>query len=203
MSTPDRSFLAGVGFLAGAIVLAYACAAGPGEPAAASPKLGRPASDEVVRRMDLTVAADGAGLPAGSGSVAEGRVTFEAKCAACHGPAGGGGELADRLTGGLGSLATAKPIKTVASYWPYAPTLFDYIRRAMPLTAPQSLDDKEVYGLVAYLLSIDGIVAADARLDAQSLARIRMPNRDGFVSLANQDFDGNIERVETPGAKPK
>jgi cytochrome c len=150
--------------------------------------------------MDITVAADGTGLPPGSGTVAEGRATYTAKCVACHGPAGGGGGLADRLTGGMGSLASARPIRTVASYWPYAPTLFDYIRRAMPLTAPQSLHDEEVYGLVAYLLSIDGILTADARLDRQSLSRIVMPNRDGFVSLENQRFDGNIERVKSAKA---
>ena len=144
--------------------------------------------------MDITVAADGAGLPAGSGSVAEGRATYETKCASCHGPVGSGG-IAERLTGGIGSLASARPVKTVASYWPYAPPLFDYIRRAMPLTAPQSLEDAEVYGLVAYLLSIDGIVAADARLDRASLSRIAMPNRNGFVSLERQRFDGNIDRV--------
>jgi len=180
MSMRDRLFLAG------AALLALTGAAGP--------KLGRPAPPEVVRRMDITVAADGTGLPAGSGSVAEGRATFAAKCEACHGPAGSGG-LADRLTGGMGSLTSAKPVRTVASYWPYAPTLSDYIRRAMPLTAPQSLEDKEVYGLVAYLLSIDHIVSPDARLDGPTLAGIAMPNRDGFVSLESQNFDGNVERA--------
>ncbi|MDB5724391.1 MAG: cytochrome c class [Novosphingobium sp.] len=185
---------------AGAVLLTFACA-GPGhvgDPPEGNPKLGRPASQDIIRQMDLTVAADGTGLPSGSGSVAEGRATYDVKCAACHGPAGGGG-AADRLTGGVGSLTAARPIKTVASYWPYAPTVFDYIRRAMPLTAPQSLEDKEVYGLVAYLLSIDGIVAGNTRLDGPALSRIRMPNRDGFVSLANQRFDGNIERVKSAG----
>lgn len=184
-------------------LFAHACASGnaavaPTKVAAApGPKLGRPAEIALIRLMDITVAADGAGLPAGSGSVGEGQATFDAKCAACHGLAGSGG-MADRLTGGAGSLKTAKPIKTVASYWPYAPTLFDYIRRTMPLTAPQSLGDDEVYGLVAYLLSIDGIVAPDARLDAASLSRVEMPNRNGFISLADMDFDGNLDRVEVP-----
>lgn len=205
MSMRDRSLLAGAAALAGAALFALSWAAGSGhadDPLAGSPKLGRPAPPDVVRRWDITVAADGAGLPPGSGSVAEGRATFAAKCAACHGPVGGGG-LAERLTGGKGSLGTAKPIRTVASYWPYAPGLFDYIRRAMPITAPQSLEDEEVYGLVAYLLSRDGIVAADARLDGPGLARIRMPNRDGFVSLADRGFDGNIERVQPAGATRK
>lgn len=161
--------------------------------------LGRPATPDAITHMDLTVAGDGAGLPQGSGSVAEGRATYEARCLACHGPAGAGsvdgGDVGPRLTGGVGSLASAKPIRTVASYWPYAPTLFDYVRRAMPLNAPQSLSDREVYGLTAYLLSVDGIVAADARMDATSLAKVMMPNRDGFVSLEKQRFDGNVERA--------
>lgn len=163
----------------------------------ASPKLGRPAPAEIVQWMDLTVLADGTGLPPGSGSVAAGRATFDAKCASCHGAAGRGG-VADRLTGAVGSLGSAKPVRTVASYWPYAPPLFDYIRRAMPLTAPQSLRDDEVYGVVAYLLSVDGIVKADARLDATSLPRVRMPNRNGFVSLEYKGFDGTLLRA-APG----
>lgn len=165
-------------------------------PQSDGPRLGRPAAAKVVQRMDITVAADGTGLPPGSGSVDEGRAIFAAKCAACHGATGSDG-TADRLNGGVRSLGSAKPIKTVASYWPYAPTLFDYIRRAMPLDAPQSLRDEEVYGLVAYLLATDGIVPAGARLDKASLPQIRMPNRDGFVSLADRDFDGNVERVNT------
>jgi len=193
MSMRDRLLLGGT------ILLLLTAAVGP---PANSPKLGRPAPSDVVRRMDITVAADGTGLPPGSGSVAEGRATYAAKCAACHGPAGAGG-LADRLTGGIGSLASAKPVRTVASYWPYAPPLFDYIRRAMPLTAPQSLADTEVYGLVAYLLSIDGIVAPDARLDGPALSHIAMPNRGGFVSLEPEGFDGNIERVQPAKARGK
>jgi mono/diheme cytochrome c family protein len=154
---------------------------------------GRPATPDVIARMDLTVAPDGAGLPSGSGSVEEGRATFAEKCAACHGPAGTGG-IADRLTGGVGSLTSTKPVRTVASYWPYATTIFDYVRRAMPLTAPQSLTDAEVYGLAAYLLSVDGIVRPGARLDAGSLPKVEMPNRGGFTSLEADRFDGNIER---------
>jgi mono/diheme cytochrome c family protein len=198
MSMRERIILAGAVLLAGAVVLARASGAGShhiGDPPTVRPGLGRPASQDVIRRMDITIAADGAGLPAGSGSVAEGRTTYDLKCAGCHGPAGSGA-IADRLTGGIGTLTSTKPIKTVASYWPYAPTLFDYIRRDMPLTAPQSLDDAEVYGLVAYLLSIDGIVARNARLDGPSLSRIKMPNRDGFVSLETKGFEGNIELVK-------
>jgi cytochrome c len=90
----------------------------------------------------------------------------------------------DRLTGGVGSLATPTPIKTVASYWPYATTVFDYIRRAMPLTAPQTLTNDQVYAVTAYLLSVDGIVPKDAVMDAGSLPKVVMPNRNGFVDAS-------------------
>jgi cytochrome c len=98
----------------------------------------------------------------------------------CHG-AKGEGVIGDRLIGGRGTLTSANPLRTVGSYWPYATTLFDYIRRAMPYNAPQSLSADEVYALSAWILNQNGIVPDDARLDAHSLAAIRMPNRDGFV----------------------
>jgi cytochrome c len=148
--------------------------------AAVSPGLGRVATPEEVKRADISVRPDGDTLPPGSGSVEQGRKVFEAKCQSCHGPQGANGPM-DRLTGGVGSLTTKTPIKTVASYWPYATTVFDYTRRAMPLTAPESLTDDEAYAVTAYILSIDGIVPKDAVLDAKTLPLIRMPNRDGFV----------------------
>ena len=94
----------------------------------------------------------------------------------------GAGKPQDQLTGGVGTLASGKPVKTPASYWPAATTLFDYIRRAMPITSPQSLTNDEVYAVTAYILSIDGVVPADAVLDAKSLPRVKMPNKDGFIS---------------------
>jgi mono/diheme cytochrome c family protein len=151
-----------------------------------SPNLGQAPSAEQLADIDISIPPDGRGLPAGSGSVAQGGMIFAAKCQACHGPNGVGGPN-DRLTGGIGSLATPKPVKTVASFWPYATTVFDYIRRAMPLTAPQSLTNDEAYALTAYLLSVDGIVPKDAVLDAKSLPQVRMPNREGFVSWAAKE----------------
>jgi cytochrome c len=148
--------------------------------ALAGPNLGRPATPDEISRADISVRPDGDTLPPGSGSVRQGEAVFAAKCQSCHGPQGQGGPM-DRLTGGVGTLATKAPVKTVASFWPYATTVFDYTRRAMPLTAPQSLTNDEVYAVTAYLLSIDGIVPKDAVLDARSLPLIRMPNRDGFV----------------------
>ena len=145
-----------------------------------TPMLGHPASLAEVEAWDISIGPDGAGLPPGQGNVEQGRELFALVCQPCHNEAGKG-QPSDRLTGGIGTLATAAPIKTVASFWPYATTLFDYVRRAMPLQSPQSLNNDQVYALVAYLLSVDGIVPATATLDAQSLAAIRMPNRDGFV----------------------
>jgi cytochrome c len=147
---------------------------------ARTPMLGHPASPAVVEAWDISIAPDGTGLPPGQGSVEQGKELFAQVCQTCHNEAGKG-QPSDRLTGGIGTLATAVPVKTVASFWPYATTLFDYVRRAMPLHSPQSLNDNQVYAVVAYLLSVDGIVPATATLDARSLAAIRMPNRDGFV----------------------
>jgi S-disulfanyl-L-cysteine oxidoreductase SoxD len=157
-----------------------------------SPDLGQTPSAQQLADIDISIPPDGHGLPPGSGSATQGAAIFAAKCQVCHGPSGVGGPN-DRLTGGVGSLATPKPVKTVASYWPYATTVFDYIRRAMPLTAPQSLTNDEAYALTAYLLSVDGVVPKDAVLDAKSLPQVKMPNREGFVSWA--------AREQPPGAR--
>jgi cytochrome c len=148
--------------------------------AADGPKLGRELAPDEVRKVDITVAPDGSGLPPGSGSVAAGAAIYAQKCQSCHG-ADGAGKPQDQLTGGVGSLASGKAVKTPVSFWPTATTLFDYIRRAMPITAPQSLTNNEVYAVTAYLLSIDSVVAKDALLDAKSLPQVKMPNREGFV----------------------
>jgi cytochrome c len=142
--------------------------------------IGRAATPAEIKGWDIDIGHDGSNLPPGSGSVERGRVVFSEQCAACHGADGQGG-VGDRLVGGQGTLATAKPVRTVGSYWPYAPTLFDYIRRAMPQNAPQSLSDEDVYAVSAYILQLNGLVPADAVLDAKTLAAIKMPNRDRFV----------------------
>lgn len=163
--------------LAGAAALALAACA----PAAPAQRigLGTTPSAAQIRAWDIDVRADGAGLPPGSGSVAQGKAIYEARCLACHGANGEQGP-APRLAGGRGTLAGKAPVLTVGSYWPYATTLYDYIRRAMPLDRPQSLTPDEVYAVTAYTLHLNGIVGPDAVLDAESLARVRMPNRDGF-----------------------
>jgi len=142
--------------------------------------VGTPVIEADLSAWNIDIAPDGRGLPPGSGDVATGGRIFAAKCAACHG-AKGEGLIGDQLIGGRGTLATANPKRTVGSYWPYATTLFDYIRRAMPYNAPQSLSADEVYAVSAWILNRNGIVPDDARLDAHTLASVRMPNRDGFV----------------------
>lgn len=142
--------------------------------------IGTPVSEAALSAWNIDVAPDGHGLPAGSGDVAHGKDVFAAKCAMCHGAQGQGG-VGDPLVGGRGTLAGAKPLKTIGSYWPYSTTLFDYIRRAMPYDAPQSLSADDIYALSAYLLYLNGVVPESTRLDAQSLPQVKMPNRDGFV----------------------
>jgi mono/diheme cytochrome c family protein len=148
--------------------------------------IGRTATDKEIAGWNIDIGRDGSNLPPGSGTVAHGREVFAQQCSACHGEKGEGG-IGDRLVGGEGTLASAKPIKTVGSYWPYAPTLFDYIRRAMPQNAPQSLSNEDVYAVSAYILNMNGLLAADATLDAKSLSAIKMPNRRMFVSDPRPD----------------
>jgi S-disulfanyl-L-cysteine oxidoreductase SoxD len=142
--------------------------------------IGQPVTEADIAGWNIDVSPGNGGLPPGRGTVAEGRDLYAQACAGCHGEKGDDG-TAPKLRGGQGSLASAKPLPTVGSYWPYAETLFDYIRRAMPFDRPGSLSDGQVYALTAYLLRLNDIVPEDAALDADSLPRIRMPNRDGFV----------------------
>ena len=148
--------------------------------------LGRPATPAEIAGWNIDVGGDGSNLPPGSGTVSHGNEVFDQQCAACHGAKGEGG-VGDRLLGGQGTLATPKLVRTVGSYWPYAPTLFDYIRRAMPQNAPQSLSNDDVYALSAYILSLNGLLPANATLDAKSLAAIKMPNRNMFVGDPRPD----------------
>jgi mono/diheme cytochrome c family protein len=149
--------------------------------AAQAPKFGQPIAPADIALWDISIGPDGAGLPPGRGSVAQGAAVYAAQCQACHGEKGAG-KPNDALVGGIGSLAPDKtPLKTVGSYWPYATTLFDYVRRAMPFQESQSLTSDEVYAVSAYILNLNGIIGANDVLDAQSLPKVTMPNRDGFV----------------------
>ena len=145
--------------------------------------IGRVATPAEVDGWNIDIGRNGENLPEGSGSVSHGHEIFDQQCAACHGTKGEGG-VGDRLVGGQGTIATPKPIKTVGSFWPYAPTLFDYIRRAMPLNESKTLANDEVYALAAYLLQLNGVIGESDRMDAQTLPKVRMPNREGFVGFA-------------------
>jgi len=144
-----------------------------------SPGLGQPVDHAEISAVDFTIMPDGEGLPDGGGDATRGAEVYQRYCFACHGEGGTGG-INDRLVGGQGSLASDAPVKTIGSYWPYATTLFDYIRRAMPYQSPGILSDDQVYALTAYLLFLNDIIAEDTVLDAETLPAIEMPNRDNF-----------------------
>jgi mono/diheme cytochrome c family protein len=148
--------------------------------------VGQPPTGEQIRGLGIAIAPDGTGLPEGSGTAAAGRDLFVSECARCHG-AKAEGDVGPQLVGGQGTLNTPKPVKTVGSYWPYATTVWDFINRAMPFDRPGSLKPPEVYALVAYLLNANGIIGANETMDAKSLPKVKMPNRDGFVADPRPD----------------
>ncbi|HYM29912.1 MAG TPA: cytochrome c [Candidatus Cybelea sp.] len=170
---------ASVLLLAGAMALAGAGASAQGLKFG----YGRTPSAGEIAGWDIDVRGqDGAGLPPGHGSVKEGEKIFGRLCVACHGDFGEGIGNFPALTGGKGSLASDNPLRTVGSYWPYAPTVFDFMRRAMPFNAPNSLTADQAYALTAYVLFLNDLLPADGALDAKSLAGVKMPNRKGFIS---------------------
>lgn len=148
--------------------------------------VGRPATADEIRDLAGAIAPDGTGLPEGSGTAAAGRDVFATQCARCH-AAKGEGDVGPPLVGGKGTLATARPLKTVGSFWPYATTLWDYINRAMPFDKPGLLKPSEVYAAVAYILNLNGIIGDADVMDAKSLPKVKMPNRDGFVADPRPD----------------
>jgi cytochrome c len=151
-----------------------------------APDIGRPATPDEIRNLGAAIAPDGGGLPEGSGSVSAGRGVFALRCSKCHGEKAQG-DVGPALVGGRGTLATPRPLKTVGSFWPYATTVWDYINRAMPFDEPGLLKPPEVYAVTAYILNINGIIPDDSVMDAKSLPKIRMPNRDGFVADPRPD----------------
>jgi len=163
-------------FIATLALLAFASAA----QAHGGPHLGKAVSAEELAAWDSSVMPDGTGLPEGSGTAAQGAQIFAQKCVACHGEGGKGGSASALLPrGAITSINGGE--KTIGNFWPYASTLFDYIRRAMPWQAPKSLSNSEVYALTAYLLALNKVIDEGAGLDAGTLAKIKMPNRDGFI----------------------
>ncbi len=148
----------------------------------AGPELGRPASAEMIRNWNLNVFPNGGGLPEGRGSVNDGQKVYLQYCQSCHGVDGSGGS-AEELAGAQHNLTDNPPDKTIGNYWPYATTLFDFIRRSMPMDRPGILDNNKVYAVSAYLLYLNGIIKKQAVMDADSLAKIVMPNRYGFINF--------------------
>jgi len=161
----------------------------PAAPEPARYGIGRAATAEEIAARDISVSPTGAGLPAGSGTAGQGRALYEQRCAGCHGLRGEGVGNNDYppLAGGIGTLTSSNPILTVGSYWPYATTVWDYIRRAMPYETPGTLRPNEVYAITAYVLFLNGIVQEDTVLDGHSLPSVRMPNRDGFIGDPRPD----------------
>jgi cytochrome c len=142
-----------------------------------TPTLGQ----QITDYTGTIVSPDGSGLPTGMGTVSAGKQLYEAQCAACHGI---DGELpGNRLAGGIGSLTSSRPLKTVGSFWPYATTLYDYTARAMPYNLEKTLTANEVYAVTAYILHLNGILGNDASLNQESLPAVVMPNQQGFIEL--------------------
>jgi S-disulfanyl-L-cysteine oxidoreductase SoxD len=164
----------------GAVTIAFFSGAAV---AADAPNVGRVPTPEEIASWDISVGPDGAGLPIGAGTAKQGEEIYATKCVACHGEKGAG-KPNDALVGGHGTLTgNQPPIKTIGSYWPYATTIFDYVRRAMPLNQPKSLTNEEVYAVAAYLLFLNAVIGESYVIDAQTLPRIQMPNRNGFMAF--------------------
>jgi len=142
--------------------------------------VGRTPTPEEIRYWDSSVAPDGTGLPEGSGTAAQGQEVYTNRCSRCHGSKGEGGDN-EALVGGVGSLTSPKPLRTVGSYWPYASTIWDYINRAMPFNQPGILTHDQVYQLTAVILYLNGIIGENDVMNAKTLPQVKMPNRNGFV----------------------
>ena len=157
------------------------------ETTAAGPGLGHPVSTEEIAEWNISVFPDGEGLPEGEGSVVQGEKIYQQKCLACHGE-NGLGATADQLADAQMSLTSEYPEKTIGSYWPYATTLFDVVRRAMPMTAPGSLTDNETYAVTAYLLYLNNIIGKDDVMNGSTLPKVKMPNVDGFINVYEKEM---------------
>jgi len=159
------------------IWVSFAIAADAEQP---GPNLGKLASDDLVKRWNRDIFPDGEGLPEGYGNAMQGKSVYVQYCQSCHGQEGSGGS-ADELAGARHGLTDNPPDKTIGTYWPYATTVFDFTRRAMPLNAPGSLSDSQVYAVTAYLLYLNGIIKEKEEMNAKTLPLVNMPNRQGFT----------------------
>ncbi len=143
--------------------------------------VGRTPTAQEVQAMDIAIGTDGKELPPGSGNAKVGAQVFADKCMVCHGENQQGSAQAPALVGGKGTLTSMRPMMTAGSYWPFATTIFDYIRRAMPRFQEGTLKVDEVYSLTAFILYRNEIIKEDDVIDAKTLPKIKMPNRDGFI----------------------
>jgi mono/diheme cytochrome c family protein len=168
MFTP-RVLLVALGVLAGASALA-----------AEGPKLGKPIAPAELAPWDISIMPDGTGLPAGGGTPAQGAKLYVERCSACHGDNGKGSEHGAALVGGP-ARASLDGGKTIKNYWPYATTIFDFVRRAMPYSEPNSLSNDEVYAITAYILALNELIGQSDTMNAQTLPKVMMPNRDNFI----------------------
>ena len=171
--------------------------------ARADSPLGTPLGAHEIAAIDRDVRYDGAGLPAGSGTVARGEELYAVHCAACHGEFAEGMGRTPALIGGEGTLGTDSPLRTIGSFWPHAPILFDYIRRAMPEGHAFSLTPREVYAITAFLLQANGLVGEDFMAGAETLPRVRMPNRNGFVMPPHPRAQGHRCMKDCRRRKPR
>jgi cytochrome c len=160
--------------------------------AAQSPKYGvghAPTTDE-IRQWSISIAPDGKGLPPGRGTAAEAKELYANRCAKCHGDKGQGRDSVP-IAGGQGTLRNPKPLRTVGSFWPYATTIWDYVNRAMPFDRPGTLSADQVYSVTAYVLYLNGLAGENDVIDARTLPKIQMPNRNGFVADPRPDVHGS------------
>jgi cytochrome c len=155
--------------------------------------LGRLATEAEIVAQDSTILPNGTGLPAGRGDAVTGKILYQRKCAACHGERGEGKPGYPAIAGGIGSLKAQNPLKTVGSYWPYATTVFEYIRRAMPYEKPRTLLPDEVYSITAFVLYVNGIIPEKQELNPKTLPAVAMPNRSGFVPDSRPDVSPNTK----------
>ncbi|WP_292446517.1 cytochrome c [Methylibium sp.] len=177
MFMPETAVALLCGLAAGA-----ALAGGDGGNETAAPRLGQPIEAAAAARFDLNVFPDGRGLPPGRGNAVQGRALFQAQCVVCHGE-GGRGASAEEVAGGSEPLTSEWPDKTIGLYWPHATTIFDFVRRAKPMTSPGSLSADEVYALTAYLLYANRVIGEHDEMNAKTLPQVRLPNRDGFSGV--------------------
>jgi len=178
----SRSLLLGLAAAAVAVGCAQVPTAAPAKQSRPDVAFGQPISEADIAPWNVDIRTpDGLGLPPGRGTVAEGKKLYDAQCTACHGADAKGGPVYGTMVGGIGSFTTNTRVLTPGSMYPYAPILFDYIRRAMPMDKPMTLSTNEVYALSAYILNLNGLIPADAVMDQSSLPKVQMPNRNGFI----------------------